>query len=152
MPDDESENHTILTQNGVATFDIEFLDREGGVPIQPSRNNDPADQFDPATPGQDNPADFVTPSIMIWDGAALIAVPGGYGTPVLSNLRYAGSPGSFLVDATGQNTKLTSLLGDQRWAIVYDTQVHGANVRLHEFFIVNPDGDADFDDDTETPT
>lgn len=139
-------NLEIIAQNGAHTFDVAFLDRPGGAPIQPSRNDDPLDTFNPLIPAQDDPADFVTPTVMIWNQATetFSAPPGAYNAPAISGLTYGGTTGKFLVDLTGSNTRKSIDLVGERWALVWDTQINGSDFRTWEFFTVLSDGDAIF--------
>ena len=143
---DAPRNLEILAQNGSEEFDVTFLDRPGGVPIQPSRNGDPLDKFDPLIPAQDDPDDFIVVDFMIWNeaGQTIAAAPGAYNKPTLAATTYGGTTGKFTVDATGANTRLSSALIGERWVIVWDTQINGNAFRTYEFVTVLSDGDAAF--------
>jgi hypothetical protein len=146
---DAPRNMEILAQNGAHEFDVIFLERPGGSTIQPSRNGDPLDKFDPTIPAQDDPADFITPTVQIWtaETQTLGAAPGAYNAPTVSGLVYGGTKGKFLVTLTGANTRLSADLVGERWALVHDTQINGNAFRTYEFFTVLSDGDALFGGD-----
>lgn len=124
--DSAERNQGLIELGGTEPFDITFYNRPpevGGQPTNP-------DGYTPGTgPNYNDPSPHLTVSIQIYDSSAgtLIAVPAGYVAPTVSNLRYAGSTGRFLVDitTTASTTLTTGLASNHSWAVVWDTTMSG---------------------------
>ena len=85
-------NLELLAHNGSNTFDVNFLNVPGGSAIQPSRNGDENDLFDPSNPLQDDPLDFITVTVKIYDEGtdSYIAPPGAYNAPAVKTFHPQG--------------------------------------------------------------
>ncbi len=132
-------NLEVQPENGSNTFDLTILDKPGGTPVQPTRNANVLDVFNPSLPSQDDPADFIVPQAMIWneDTETLAAPPLSYNAPTVTGILYGGTTGRFLTTLLGAATVPSSALAlNERWAIVYDTEVNGFAYRTYEFFTV----------------
>lgn len=99
-------------------MNITFLDKPNGSPVHP-------DGFDPGNPN-DVSAIMAAIKILTLSTGVYTDAPGGYNAPTLTNLRYSGSKGSFLVDLNAQTgTTPSASLSDEAWTIVWGATIGG---------------------------
>lgn len=117
----QPQNLEEIPLGGTHVMDIKFKESHNGAYVNP-------DGYTPS----DDPSPQVSLDWYIHDGANYNVAPSGNNPPSFSDLRYGGSTGRFLVNATAAGTVLSNALtAGERWAIGWTTTI---NTQMKTFF------------------